>query len=537
MDFDKKTSSLLLLSIFLFALLIRLPYRYVLLEADEGEIAYISQQMEQGDIPYKDAVHQKMPGMFYIYLLIFKILGKNVGDIRIFTFLYSLSGIFLLYKLGTLLFGRPVGLISSFIFSIISLDPNRLGFMAKAENFMLMPIIASIVILLLAIKKKNNFLFFVCGALNGIAFILKQSAIFNCAFIIGFLFFEFFKNQDKGKYIELIKRYSYFFSGFIITLLPFFIYFWIKGAWNDFIYCTFLTNFDYINSSNPFLTVTNKYVWFNFLQRLNRMLNTNLIFWALCLYAWIKFLKIKDIKGFLIIIWFIFLFLSVFSGLRFFPQYFILTTPALAIASGYGLWSIFEKIRNIRNIFLKRVIGIFIILVVTIASLVPNFKYWFVYSATEISNQVYEDYYPLQVRIKYIASYINQNTAIDDTVFIFGTGTDILFYANRRSATKYIIFYTLAESHKDILIRQKEIVNEIIKNKPKYIIDMTSDKRIFNEQYIVRKIGEIVINDYYPESFVSFENKETECIIKINQDKLSPQLLFEKIIIYRRKEI
>ena len=137
MVLDKRMTAFLLLLIALFALLIRLPYRYVLLEADEGEIAYIAQQVEQGAIPYKDAVHQKMPGMFYVYLLIFKTLGKNVEDIRIFTFFYSLIGVFLLYKLASLLFGRSVGLLSSFDGTTIILHSKRSANIKFSENGLL----------------------------------------------------------------------------------------------------------------------------------------------------------------------------------------------------------------------------------------------------------------------------------------------------------------------------------------------------------------------------------------------------------------
>ncbi len=117
-----------LLLIMLFSFLFRLSFLNAPLEADEGEIAYIAQQLEQGSIPYKDAVHQKTPGMIYIYLLIFKTLGRDVSNIRVFTFLFVLSEIFLIYKLADMLFGRNVGLISSVIFGIVTADVNLLGF-------------------------------------------------------------------------------------------------------------------------------------------------------------------------------------------------------------------------------------------------------------------------------------------------------------------------------------------------------------------------------------------------------------------------
>jgi 4-amino-4-deoxy-L-arabinose transferase-like glycosyltransferase len=534
MDLNKKITLLFILVILFFSFLVRLPFLNVLMEADEGEIAYVSQQMEQGGIPYKDGISQKMPGMLYVYLFVFKIFGHQISDIRLFSFIYALVGVLLLYKLGALLFNKPVGLMASFIFGLISADPARFGFMAKAENFMLAPLIGSVIIFYLALKKKNNFLFFVCGLVNGLVFILKQSAIFNCLFIVVFLFGDFFVNRKEEKLFELVKRYFYFAAGFTMILLSLVIYFRFNGAWNDFIYWVFLHNLEYVKAGFTFSKLTNSRIWSTFFTQFRNMSAPSFIFWILGFYGIWHFIKDKNRSGLLITVWFIFLAISIFSGLHFFPHYFLLTTPVLAITAGYGSWLLFTKINGIKKTIIKRLITVLTVFLLVVLILGPHLNYWLVYSPKQISKLVYNDYYPLEARIKYIGEYINQNSLSDDRIFIFGTAPDILFYSQRRSATKYIIFYPLAEPSKDVLRIQKDIIREISLLKPKYIVDMTFNKKIFTDQYIVEAVKEILIRNYYPESFVSLTgDQETAPVLKINKAQLNYDFLRDKIILYR----
>ncbi|MFH1238663.1 MAG: glycosyltransferase family 39 protein, partial [bacterium] len=473
----------------------------------------------------------------YVYLFIFKIFGRNISDIRLFSFIYALAGIMLLYKLGELLFNKPVGLIASFIFGVISADPARYGFMAKAENFMLAPLIGSMLIFYLALTKKDNRLFFASGLLTGLAFILKQSAVFSGLFIIVFLFIDFFIDRKEENFSGLIKRCLYFITGFVTILLPVVIYFRLNGAWDDFVYWTFWRNIEYVDTGDNFSKFTNKFIWFNFLKQFNNLLKSSFIFWIPCVYGIWYLIKQKNKNGILITGWFIFSLLSVFAGLRFSPHYFLLTTPVLAITASYGLWLFFEKIAKIEYIIFKKILVLLIACLFAVFALGPNFNYYFIYSPRQISKLSYGDYYPLQARIKYIAAYINQNTYHTDTVLIFDSAPDLLFYAKRKSATKYIIFYPLAENSKDSLKIQKDIIREITLNKPKYIIDMTFNKRIFAEQYIVKATGKILHKYYYPESFVSLtSNQEAECVVKINRNQLNYAFLWDKIVLYRLKE-
>src|SRR3954466_11991408 len=59
----------LLLIAFIVALTapLRLPLINIPLERDEGEYAYIAWRLDYGEVPYRDWVDQKPPGIFCVY--------------------------------------------------------------------------------------------------------------------------------------------------------------------------------------------------------------------------------------------------------------------------------------------------------------------------------------------------------------------------------------------------------------------------------------------------------------------------------------
>jgi hypothetical protein len=60
-----------------------------------------------------------------------------------------------------------------------------------------------------------------------------------------------------------------------------------------------------------------------------------------------------------------------------------------------------------------------------------------------------------------IGSYIQRTSLPEDRVFIVGSEPQILFYAARRSATRYIFFYPLTGDFPDARARQQEVVDAV----------------------------------------------------------------------------
>ena len=115
-----------------------------------------------------------------------------------------------------------------------------------------------------------------------------------------------------------------------------------------------------------------------------------------------------------------------------------------------------------------------------------------------------------------IANYIKANSSDTDKIAVLGSEPQIPFYANRRSATGHIYTYGLMEIHEYNLKMQEEMISEIEKCKPLYMVFCNvpfswlskpdSPHRIFDwygkysqEHYSV--VGLVDIPDQGPSSF------------------------------------
>lgn len=530
---DKNWVVFWLLLILFLSLLMRLPFLNVPMERDEGEYAYIAQRIQDGDIPYKDAVCQKPPLVFCIYLLIFKIMGKEISDIHLFTYLYTLLEVFLIYKLGQRLANKSVGLISALIFSIITIEPGVFGSAANTEIFMLLPIIGSIIVFLLAIKGpiKIKWLF-VCGICNGLAFMIKQVAIFNLFFIISCLAYRFFKNKEKKEIRIFVTANLALLFGFVASLVPIILYFWANGAMKDFIYWVFVHNFYYIG--NSFLDRS-----YLFTHWTGNVLKGDWFFWTFWLFPFAYLIKVNKGNGLMLIGWFVFSFFGVATGFRFWPHYFLQLAPAVALADGWGVWLLIGEIK-FRNLLLKKSILI-ILLSLALISLSANYGYFLAYSPKQISRELYGRN-PF-VEAKTIANYLNENVSAKETVAILGSEPEILYYANRKSATKYIIFYPLMGNYKDARKNQREAVQEIINNKPGFIVavNLIASLEIGpqTERYIFDEMHKLIESKYCLDSLVLIEKETTHYVFGQEQVKAFSRYLGSNqatIMIYRRKE-
>ena len=69
-----------------------------------------------------------------------------------------------------------------------------------------------------------------------------------------------------------------------------------------------------------------------------------------------------------------------------------------------------------------------------------------------------------------ISDYLKEHMKEDDTLAVLGSEPEIPFYSHRHSATGYIYTYGLMEAQPLAENMQKEMIDEIEKNNPKYIL-------------------------------------------------------------------
>ena len=69
-----------------------------------------------------------------------------------------------------------------------------------------------------------------------------------------------------------------------------------------------------------------------------------------------------------------------------------------------------------------------------------------------------------------IAAYLSAHTSGDDSIALFGSEPQILYYARRLSATKYIMTYYVVGNYRDADKRRERMKEELKKNNPAYAV-------------------------------------------------------------------
>lgn len=181
------------------------------LDGDETTYAVIADHMLNGAVLYKDVIDIKQPGVFLIFALIQIVFGKSMLVIRLITILFVSGAAFFLYRAKRhLQLSFSSALISAIAF--ILMFNFYFGFASNAEIFFIFFTSMGVYLFLAA---SNHFNFLATGLIFGLAFIIKQLAIFDYAAIGIFIFISSILNRDFE------KRFSHMALMVIGFIIPF----------------------------------------------------------------------------------------------------------------------------------------------------------------------------------------------------------------------------------------------------------------------------------------------------------------------------
>lgn len=451
---------------------------------DEGIVAYGAVHILNKEVPYKDFWTLYAPGVFYVLAVIFKIFGISIKVTRLLAIgVLSLTvcGVYLFIKR---LCTRALGFLA-FLFCLAWLKYymvyNRPGQLA-----ILFFILCCFPLLSFMNSGRNRWLI-VTGALSGIIFLFRQDFgfYFFASIFLVVLFRQLNHFKDRGrkeKFNLILKNESGLFLGYLIAVIPFFIYFIARSAFKEFINdAIFFPIFIYPKVRNlpfPALEAKNFIFYlplFIFIPAISRLL----------FYDWKA--KVEKTDAWLI------LFL-LFSGLGLFNYtnlrvctshllptmipailLFILLLADFLNKSGKKALSKVNKRIILSVLFL----GSFILLYLSVKPSIVKLKYLASRGAAarlDITRAqgFYDDSSDAQ-SLALAVRYIQGNTDRNEKIFIGNSrhdrlvNSDVMFYflSERNSATKY---YELHPGLTNTERIQKEIINDLVKANVRYII-------------------------------------------------------------------
>jgi hypothetical protein len=438
--------------------LLRAPYVSVPLERDEGEYAYIAQRLLEGDLPYRDAFDQKPPGVFLAYAVAFVSFGQSIESIHGLLYLWTAATALVLFALVRRLAGDAAAVFAALIFSIASADPRLVATAANTEIFMLLPLTASMACLVRGLAVPRPGWWLACGAFAALACWFKQVAALNAAFVAVFAGADLLRRSGRG---PALRSLLWMGLGAAVVSAPVLLFFALQGAWRPFLDAVVLHNLAYAQRF-PLAEGVGRAGF-----QLREQAPSLAAFWALAavalLFPRIASGRIRALLGG----WFLASAAGVCVGLYFRPHYFIQVLPGLSALGGLTAGAVMRWLgarpRPAAWVGAGLLTGL-----VLVPPVVANREILGAGSPDAISRKIYGlNPFPESLEI---ANYIERTSDADDTVYVIGSEPQILFYAGRRSATRYIFFYPLTGGYPDASERQREVMREVTASRPRYVV-------------------------------------------------------------------
>jgi len=524
------------LAIIVFSLVIAIRIRLleIPLERDEGEYAYAGQLILQGIPPYKLAYNMKFPGTYAAYALIMSIFGQSIHAIHIGLLLINVATIALIFLVGRRLINTMAGVTAAASYAVLSVSPSVLGLAAHATNFVILPVLGGILLLLKeqrvtaseSSQPKQLVRLFASGLLFGIGALMKQPGLLFIPF--GAIYIVWNDLNRRLSLNRMLLRILIFVTGAAVPLGVTSLILWYAGVFDRFWFWTINYAWQYGNlvslSQAPQM----------FFSSANEVVLTGWPVWILAgIGALTGLWDQRRRASILFLIAFLFFSaLAVCPGFYFRTHYFILVLPAVSLLAGAAISKLTEILEG-RPILIRFVPLLLFVVALSVPILLDK-KIFFEVSPNQACGLIYPDN-PFLESVR-IGTYVREHTEPGDTIAVLGSEPEIYFYSHRHSATGYIYTYGLMESQKYAQQMQEEMIREIEAARPKYLISVAIVyswlRRPDSAGSIFNWANEYMAQNYTAAGFVNITPTKTDYFF--GDVPQSVETLKNYILIYRR---
>lgn len=445
--------------------LLRIRLLGVPLERDEGEYAYMGNLILHGGVPYLDAYNMKLPGTYFMYSIIIFLFGYTPTGIHTGLMLISLITIFLLYLSLKKLFTPGIALVTATVYALISPSLAILGFAAHATHFINLFFALGLFFFSRFCENKKWISAAVTGLMFGLAFLMKQQAA--VLMVLGGLLIIVTEILTKSvQWKRLIANTVSFCIAAVIPYLLVLLVMYMTGAFQKFWFWTVEYAGDYASSYTSWEGVK---VLFN--HSFDKLFEDYPVIWLLAfagfITTWLS--KLNLFQKLFVTLFGVFCFAAVTPGFYFREHYFVLAIPAVGLLSSVTLDYLCSFLSKDKNAVFVQVCPFIVVAVMGLYNIgKTQHAYYFDDDMNLINKKAY-GYNPFVEAVE-IGKFIKSNSADSDKIGILGSEPEIFVYANRRSATGYMYVYALMEPHKYNVQMQNEMVSELEKAKPEYMI-------------------------------------------------------------------
>jgi hypothetical protein len=434
------------------------------LERDEGEFGYIAQEILRGIPMYVSAYTQKLPGTYLLYALFLSVFGQSITAIHVGLLLTNAAIMGLIFLTLRKTHDGLAGCIGALVFGVMALSPTVFGFAAHATFFVALFAMAGLYALLHARERNHAWLYLVSGLCFGLAFLMKQPAIFFAPLALALLALDHLASEPRRPARFAVQALALG-GGAVAPVLLTAAYYVAIGKFSLFWFWAF----EFAGKFSGQVGLSGAVA--NLVAQTLAVTAGFMLLWALAAVGLVATLRDGALgkNRYVYAAFAAASVLSVLPGFYFTNHYYIAVLPAVALligALGGGVargWPLSgRRFAEAMGVWALTGVGL-------IFGLAQHGAYYFGgVSDVTTSRQIYVgNPFPESIAI---GEYLKSHTAPEDRIAILGSETQIFFYAQRRSASRFVNTYFLTADHPRNREMQREMIRDIERARPKYLV-------------------------------------------------------------------
>src|SRR5438876_4680598 len=396
-----------------------------LYNSDEGYYGIIANDTLDGGTFYRTAVDTKPPGIYYIYVAVFKVAGKNnLLAVHVLAILVVAATALVVRRIGARVGDDWAGAWSGIGYAVF-VHAYRPGdtLPANTEIFASLFLALSVLAFLQGERKAGWGWMFLSGTLVGVATLIRQPSAVTLGAMLAYLVYVWLipRNQSLGRFLAAGSGVV---TGFIAVIGGLAWYYHRQGNLHDAYLWAWAFAVRYVESETTFLYV---------LKRLVTLHLAVMLAWGLLWYFGIRQV-IETLRSFrrrravpteqvLLILWFALSYLAIFIGWRFPGHYHLAVLPPLSILAGQAFSRFVAEQRRSPQPRWRWIRASMIG-----AAAVPAIAFLIV--ALSVRAQTFH-FFPVVQRIV-------KETSANDRIFVWGTSPQLYSFSGRRMATRFV---------------------------------------------------------------------------------------------------
>ena len=396
-----------------------------LYNSDEGYYGIIANDTLDGGTLYRTAVDTKPPGIYYIYIAVFKVAGKNnLLAVHVLAILVVAATALALRRIGARVGDDWAGAWSGIGYAVF-VHAYRPGdtLPANTEIFASLFLALSVLAFLQGERKAGWGWMFLSGTLVGVATLIRQPSAVTLGAMLAYLVYLWLipRYQSLGR---VLAAGSGVVTGFIAVIAGLAWYYQWQGNLHDAYLWAWAFAVRYVESETTFPYV---------LKRLVTVHLAVMLAWGLLWYFGIRQV-IETLRSFrrrravpteqvLLILWLVLSYLAIFIGWRFPGHYHLAVLPPLSILAGNAFSRfVAEQRRSPQPRWRWIRTGIIS------AAALPAIG--FLVMAFTVRTQTL-DFLPT-------VQQIVKETSANDRIFVWGSTPQLYSFSGRRMATRFV---------------------------------------------------------------------------------------------------